>query len=358
MGLLSDVMEADVARILDANFNRAREALRVMEDHARFATNDAALAEALKRLRHGLADAFRLAGLDAAIAMRDTPGDVGTRISTESERERSSTGAVVRAAGKRLSEALRVLEEYGKMVEASFAGEIERLRYRGYALEKRQVRGLAARARFGQVRLYVLVTERLCRGRWEDVVRAAVAGGADCFQLREKGMSDGALLARAREFCRLCRELGVLSVINDRADVAVAVGADGVHVGQDDVDVASVRRIVGAQGIVGVSTHSAEQVAAAVEDCPDYIAVGPMFATAVKPEVAPVGPELLRAARALTSLPLVAIGGIEAENVGVLAEAGAATCAAVCSAIIGAENPEAEALRILAALDGSVAESA
>ena len=336
-------MDANVARILDANFNRAREAMRVMEDHARFVLNDADLCEQLKVLRHDLGNAIQASAMVTAIFTRDTPGDVGTTIATRDEYERSTTVEVVQAAGKRLSEALRVLEEYGKTFSAEWAARIERLRYRGYEIEKRLAHVISARDRFGRIRLYVLVTESLCRRPWQEVIRSAAEGGADCFQLREKDGGDRELIERACAFCELCHDCEALCLINDRADIAVACGADGVHVGQGDIEVAVARRVVGAQRVVGISTHSLEQAQTAAAQCPDYIALGPMFSTPLKPEHEVVGPSTLAEVRKHTALPLVAIGGIDADNVSQIT-AGGGACVAVCSAIIAADDP-AEAAR-------------
>ena len=118
-------MNPPVARILDANFNRAREALRVIEDHARFVLDDQALAHRLKEMRHRLADAFNALEPMALISARDTPNDVGTENTTANEYERCDAGAVVRAAGTRLSEALRVIEEYVKTIDADVARSVE-----------------------------------------------------------------------------------------------------------------------------------------------------------------------------------------------------------------------------------------
>ncbi len=183
----------NVKRILDANANRAREALRVMEEAARFVLDDEALTADIKQLRHDLASALAmLHGLEAA---RNTPGDVGTSITTASERQRESVAQVVTAAGKRLSEALRAMEEYGKAINGEFAGQIEQLRYRGYDLEQRLDRALAS-GKPRQWRLCVLVSEALCvHHSWHDVAKACVEGGADCIQLREKEKEAGELLA-------------------------------------------------------------------------------------------------------------------------------------------------------------------
>ncbi len=343
-------METATARILDANYNRARESLRVMEDYARFGLDDAGFAETLKSLRHDLGNAMQLLNSAMAIIARDTPGDVGTRIATADEYHRPTAGHVVIAAGRRLTEALRVLEEYGKTINPDAGRRIESIRYRAYTVERQLVQITRAREGFASIRLYVLITESLCRRPWQDVVRAAADGGAGCFQLREKALTDRALLERAAEMVALCRELGAACIINDRADIAAAVRADGVHLGTNDIVPTAARRVVGPHAIVGASTHSVDEARAALSHGPDYIAVGPVFSSNVKPEYGISGPRLLEAVRPLTSLPIVAIGGITPDNVAELAAAGA-SCIAVCSAVIGAEDPAAAARAIVAKLN-------
>jgi len=229
-----------VLRILDANFNRAREALRVMEEAARFILDDAALCEAIKKLRHELSQA--LACVPNLEAHRDTPGDVGTTIKTADEQRRESVSDVAIAAGKRLSEALRAIEEFSKTLDVripstqqSLAAAVESMRYRGYDIEQKLVRALAT-GQAKQWKLCVLISEELCPSRdWFTVAQGVVAGGADCVQLREKHLDAGELLSRARKLVQLCRPAGVSVIINDRPDVAMLAEADGVHLGQTDL---------------------------------------------------------------------------------------------------------------------------
>lgn len=330
-------------RILDANFNRAREGLRVMEDYARFALNDSPTCASIKSIRHRLSAIFRAPPLAAAILFRDTPGDVGTQVQTESEYARADLSDVALAAGKRVSEALRTLEEVAKTVAPSAAKAFEQLRYAGYDVEKRLIHITRAKKRWNDVRTCVLLTESLCKASWRDTLEQVIEGGADCVQLREKDMTDRELMERASTFCDLCQKAGVISIINDRADIAAVCRADGVHLGQDDLTVSAARRIVGPQAIVGVSTHSVEEARRANEQCPDYVAAGPMFATSVKPEYGVNGPQFLAKVRQETALPLVGIGGITADNVRQVIDAGA-DCVAVCTSVIGADDP-ARALR-------------
>jgi thiamine-phosphate pyrophosphorylase len=338
-------MDKQIARIIDANFNRAREALRVMEDYARFVLNDGGGSERIKTLRHELAGVIRRLPMSELLAARDTPGDVGTGISSETERTRSSAEEVFTAAAKRLPEALRTLEEYGKLIDASVAAGLEQLRYRSYELEQSLVMRGARRGSFGQVQLYVLITERLCRKDWLTTAKEAIEGGAGCLQLREKTLADGELLKRARQLADLCRAKNALSIINDRPDIAALSGADGVHLGQEDLSPAEVRRIVGPARLIGISTHTVEQLRAALEADVDYIAVGPMFSSETKPGLEIADPALLETALSKTNLPVVAIGGIDGKNADVLRRHGAG-CICVCSAVIQAEDIRAAARRL------------
>lgn len=326
-----------VLRILDANANRAREALRVMEDTARFVLDDAALAGDLKRLRHELARA--LEPVEGLAANRDTPGDVGTTIKTDRELTRGGVADVAAAAGKRLGEALRTIEEFAKTLpqaDSALARAAESLRYRGYGLDQRLQAALGT-GRARQWRLCVLLTESLCtRHPWTDVLEACLDGGVDCIQVREKAMDGGPLLERCRQVVARCRQRGVAVIVNDRPDIALLSGADGVHVGQTDLPVAEVRRLVGRQLLVGVSTAGLDQASAAVDQGADYCGLGPMFATTTKHKPDLVGPDYVRRfVAAFPDVPHLAISGIHAGNVDRLVAAGArgiAVCSAVCSA--------------------------
>ncbi len=335
----------NVYRILDANFNRAREALRVIEDFARFALDDSALASTAKSMRSRLREICGLFPAESLLASRDTPGDVGTRISSPGESRRAGAADVATAACKRLTEALRTLEEYAKAIAPEAAEQLESLRYQAYSLEARLGARLAVADRFRRVRLYVLVTSSLCRGDPAKTAEAAIAGGADCLQLREKELPDREVLELARRLRELTRQAGVLLLVNDRPDIAAIAGADGVHLGQQDLPIAEARRLLRPGAIVGRSTHNLFQARAAEVEGADYIGAGPMFPTDTKDAGPVAGVEYLRQVISEISLPHVAIGGITAENVGLLVEAGAERVA-VCSAVIAAADPAREAARI------------
>ncbi len=331
-------------RLIDANANRAREAIRVLEDYARFVLDDACLSEQFKLLRHRLCEKLAEATDHPLSLYRDTPGDVGTVITTEGERRREDWGDVLTAAGNRLTEAIRVVEEYGKLLSEPLGGAMEKLRYESYTLSSRLIRRATVGPNFKTVRLYVLLTESLCRGDWYETAEAALRGGAGALQLREKELSDRAVLERAKRLRKLCDRYQAWLIINDRPDIAQAVRADGVHLGQDDFPVAAARRLLGPDFLIGLSTHTLEQAQAALDNPPDYLAVGPMFASVTKPQSELAGPHTLDAVRRLTSLPLAAIGGITADNAGLLQSA---DTLAVCGAIISQEDPSQKTKEIL-----------
>jgi thiamine-phosphate diphosphorylase len=201
-------------------------------------------------------------------------------------------------------------------------------------------------------RLYAIV-DPLDTGRDPlDLARAMLAGGARLLQLRSKTTATGALLSTAVRLRELTAAAGATFIVNDRADVARACDADGVHLGQDDLPVDAARALLGPGAIVGFSTHSETQLAAAYELGADYLAFGPIFATTSKSTADPVlGCERVRAARALTTGPLIAIGGITAATAPAVLAAGA-DAVAVIAALVRAPDVERATAELLAIVDG------
>ena len=338
-------MNGPVLRILDANANRAREALRVIEDYARFVLNSDALCASLKTLRHDFATAT--AGFVAeAILHRDTPGDVGTQTKTASEQTREDVAHVVVAAGKRLGEALRTIEEYLKTSDPLRAQLIEQIRYRFYDVEQRIALTIRpAACLFAKVRLYVLITESICKRPWREVAQDAIAGGADCLQLREKNLDNAELLARAHDFVAICKNGGVISIINDRPDIALLADADGVHVGQGDLPPRDVRKLIGTRKFLGVSTHNLDQAKRAVFDGAHYIGVGPFFRSETKTRDFVAGPALAREVAQHVSIPTIAIAGINEQNVDEVLASGIKAIA-VTAAVCASDDPRGAAERL------------
>ncbi len=336
---------ADLGRIMDASANRAREGLRVVEDYVRFALNDPGLTRRLKLVRHRLADA--LAGLDPAflIAARDTTGDVGTHIMTANEQARENPRAVVTANFKRTAEALRSLEEYGKLINVWLSGRFEVLRYDVYTLEKLVLTAIASNRLLGDARLMVLVGGLATLGDLTWVVGEALQGGAQVIQLREKNIDDREWLRRAREVRILTAQAKAKFIVNDRVDMALLSRADGVHLGQDDISVRDARRIVGPSVLVGVSTHNRAQIERAVLDGASYLGVGPVFPSTTKSFDDFAGLQLVSEASELTNIPWFAIGGINTSTVDEVIASGA-TRVAVSAGVVQAEFPRRAARAI------------
>jgi len=332
----------EIHRILDANFNRAREALRVVEDCGRFALNDPAITATAKNMRNDLRAVLTAMPVDEMITSRDTPGDIGTELTSPGETSRRNLADVATAACKRLSEALRTIEEYSKVIARDQTIQVERMRYNAYTLEQRLIGRLGVAERLEAVKLYVLISSNLCAGSVCNHARAALAGGADAIQLREKDVNDDIFLALAAELRELTDEMGKLLIVNDRPDIAAIIGADGVHLGQNDLPIGEARRLLRPGAIVGRSSRSVAQARVAVIEGADYVSAGPIFETDTKDAGPAVGLDLLQQLVAEVPVPVVPIGGITSENIGEVLATGADRVA-VCSAVFGADDPRAAA---------------
>ncbi|HNB59280.1 MAG TPA: thiamine phosphate synthase [Phycisphaerales bacterium] len=372
-------MDQRVLRVVDASANRAREALRVMEDLARFVLADGELSARIKGLRHRVREGLEALGADPAalIAWRDTPGDPGTSNKAAREGERAGVREVAAASAKRAGEALRSLEECAKIGESSTGGRaawtiFEQARYELYDCEQRLVLALGASSAPRGWRLCVLVTRSMCKRPWEEVIAESIAGGADAVQIREKSaaVSDRELLRMARAARAIvgpgrgrspdpphsssASGRAPALIINDRVDVAILSGADGVHLGQDDLSVRDVRRLAGDRLLVGVSTHDMDEARRAAADGADYCGVGAMFPTATKArEVS--GLEYVKAYlgdEQTARVPHLCIGGITPGNVAVLARLGARGVA-VSGAVCASDDPRAVCREIVEALGGA-----
>jgi thiamine-phosphate pyrophosphorylase len=237
---------------------------------------------------------------------------------------------------------LRTLTEATQAINPEVAEVIEKLRYEAYTLEKDIVIFSEPAEKFKQVRLYVIITSSL-PAEVISLTHKCVEGGADCIQLRAKDPNDNKVFALAAEFVQICKAGGIFSIINDRADIAVAAGADGVHLGQNDLPIEQARKLQLAPLIIGKSTHSLKELEPTCKETPTYVSLGPVFPTPTKPSVAAVGLDYVRQGLeklAKTGIGHVAIGGITPENVEEVLRAGA-QCISVCSAVTEATDPTA-----------------
>ncbi|MGH2460640.1 MAG: thiamine phosphate synthase [Chloroflexota bacterium] len=206
-----------------------------------------------------------------------------------------------------------------------------------------------------QLKVYVVTDNRAARGRpLVDLVAAALEGGATAIQLREKALNALDQVALGRELRRLTDAAGALLIVNDRADIACVLEADGVHLGQDDLPVAAARKILGPDAIIGGSAGNLDELTTSLAAGVDYLGVGPMYPTGSKDDAGPaIGPAGLAEIRRRTELPIVGIGAVGADNVGPVIAAGA-DGVAVISAVIGADDPKAAARRLRQAVEDAI----
>ena len=335
--------QAPIERLIDANLDRAREGLRVMEEWARFALERPDLVWRCKDLRQHLGqlhdERYKFA--------RDAAGDPATGLAHPAQVGRRDGPAIVAANAARVQEALRVLEEFGRLVDGDLAVAAAASRYSLYDLEVALLRATKnqdnRRARLAHCRLY-LVTSPV--PQLAPIVEQCLQAGLRLVQYRAKPgttvdgieFDDRQRLEQAHQLRRLCLEYGALFLVNDRIDLALAVDADGVHLGQGDLPVAIARRLLGPERLIGCSTHAIAELRQAVAAGCDYVGVGPVQATPTKPGREPVGLAYVAAAAQECPVPFFAIGGIDTNNLAEVQAAGA-TRVAVVRALTEASSP-------------------
>ena len=325
----------EMNRLLDANINRVSEGIRVIEDIARFVYNQKEFSKELREKRHYLRKLFIQKDNDF-LNSRDTKKDVGIEITKDSLLDKKSNiKHVVLGNFKRIQEGLRSIEEISKIsCDYSISKEVEALRYSFYNLEKEFMGSLKPEIPLG---LYGITAENFSKGRSNyEVVTEMIKSGIKIVQYREKFKSLREKLEEAKILCELCKKNNVLFIVNDHVDIALMVDADGVHVGQEDMPVSEIRKILGANKIIGLSTHSAEDANKALLEDVDYIGVGPIFPTTTKDRTA-VGIEYMDYVEKDIDLPYIAIGGIKEANLLQVVEKGARRIALV-SEIVGADD--------------------
>jgi len=319
-----------ISRILDANLDRAREGLRIIEEWARFGLDNSNLAQQCKEMRQELASYHSI----ELKMSRDTVEDVGTTLSHPQEELRTNIQAVLQANIARVQEALRVLEEYAKLSHPEMAKSCKQMRYAVYTIES-ELLGYTIRQKLLNSPLYLITSSH---PNLIDIVEASLKGGLTLVQYRNKQGDDLDKLNEVTKLRYLCYQYKALLIINDRVDLALAVKADGIHLGQQDLPIAIARQILGPQAIIGRSTTSPKEMSKAIAEGADYLGVGPVYPTPTKPGKAAAGLEYVRYALANSPLPWYAIGGIDTNNISQVIAAGARKIAEV-RAIMDAENP-------------------
>jgi thiamine-phosphate pyrophosphorylase len=337
---------AELLRIIDANINRTGEGLRVLEEVSRLLLNDVAVTQQLKDLRHQLVNTGDVLQIQL-LSSRDAAEDVGSTMDVTGEEKSRNTPEIVIANSRRVQESLRVLEELSKTPGLSLDSEaFRRARFALYTIEKHLLSRVTRLHKVKKItRLYVVIDTDWLKGRKPvDLALQAISGGASVIQLRCKTGSESDFLSMAIELKAICASKDIPFIVNDNLGVALASGADGLHIGQEDLPAASVRKLLPIDMLLGVSARTKEEALKAVADGADYLGVGAVFSTPTKDSAA-IGLEKLASIKKTTAVPVIAIGGINKDNVASVMDTGVAG-AAVISAVMGAGDVKQAAARL------------
>lgn len=329
--------EKDIAvikRIIDANGNRCAEGIRVVEEIARFSMNDEDLCRELKKIRHEVRRTVSSI-VSGSERFRDSESDVGAGFSTLSEKSRRSLGELPKINLLRAEEALRVLEEFGKLISPAESAIFKQLRFRLYTLEKIFLERKGQSASMPQSPFLYAFIDRmyLSSGEVESAAAAMVAGGADMIQYRAKAAGRDEMRRDIASILPVTTDKGIPLIVNDDPGLAVETGADGVHIGISDADPATARAIAGEGKLLGISVNSISEIEAVKQARADYFGVGSVFPTSTKSDIKTVGTSFVSQVCSGTDIPVVGIGGIDSTNIAEVFDAGASG-AAVVSAIL------------------------
>lgn len=333
-------------RIIDVNINRAAEALRALEEIARFYLNNKEICEKLKKMRHFVCSFFDN-NYDELLKSRDTLNDVGVDIKNPTKENRTlNIENIFKSNIKRLQQSLRMLTEYGNLPDS--------LRYESYTIEKEMFEELKMNIKkylLDKRRLYLVTNSDAFKSDDEFLDRVALAlkNGVDIIQLREKNRPAKEIIELGYKIRELASNFNALFIVNDRIDIAKIVKADGVHLGQDDISLKTAREILGDEFIIGISTHCPDDAVGAQNGGADYIGVGPVFKTPTKPGRIPVGLEYVKWASENINIPFFAIGSIEPDNIDEVIKVGASRVAVV-RAIMNSDNPKENIEKFLSKL--------
>jgi thiamine-phosphate pyrophosphorylase len=348
--------QSPAMRIVDVNLNRLAEGLRILEEIARLMLDDTDLTSRLKTLRHDLIRAdlpFNLALLQS----RNSAADVGAALEVSGENREKGLPLLVIANSRRAQESLRVLEETAKLPELAAkldSNRFKNARFELYAIEQHLMSRLMRREKAGRISgLYVIIDTQALQGR--DVILAAqqvIQAGVKIIQLRDKMLPKKLLIPLAGKLQEICRQNEVLFIMNDYLDVALAVAADGLHLGQEDLPFDVARKLLPADAILGCSVVSVAQAREAESAGADYIAVGSIYPTSSKSNIGVVGIGALQQVKKAARTPVVAIGGINRENAGEVIKAGADSLCMI-SAVLNAPDMALAAGEIIKLIKGT-----
>jgi len=337
-----DAEDLRIYQIIDANLDRAREGLRVLEDWARFGLGNEKYVEKIKNFRQILGknhlEVFKLS--------RNHIEDKCKGLSQQEQFNRKTFEQIIRSNSARVQEALRVIEEFSKLQNYELSKIASEIRYEIYTIEIE----LLSYSKFKKSEeilkendLYVITDQK---DNLLEIIEEILIAGVRIIQHRFKTGTDQAHLQEAIQIKNLCKRYNSLFIVNDRLDIALASNADGIHLGQDDLDLKTARKLLGYSKIIGISANNAIDISNALEEGCDYIGIGPVFETTTKKDKIPLGIENIKTLTKDLNIPWFAIGGIKSNNISYLKRNGFKKVALV-SELMNSEDPKEDAMMIL-----------
>ncbi|MBW3042455.1 thiamine phosphate synthase [Prochlorococcus marinus] len=323
-----------IAQLIDANLDRAREGLRVMEDWCRFGLKRKDFSIQIKDWRHQLSAHHHIIYRKARLTSRDPAMGVSHPL----QKNRLTPEAIFIANSSRVQEALRVIEEFTRITDPKLSEVASKIRYESYEFEIKVLdtkEEIVRRKILKDCSLYLLTSNKK---NLKEIVLQALDAGIKIVQYREKFLNDIEKINQAKELASLCKKYNSLFIVNDRVDIALAVEADGIHLGQEDIPTKIARELLGPEKIIGISTHCIEDIKNAEKENCDYIGIGPIFPSETKKKLHPIGIDYLRKGLNETLLPAFAIGGINSSNINKLNQIKKLRIA-VSDAIINSNDP-------------------
>tara|TARA_Y100001978_G_scaffold203040_1_gene226316 strand:- start:920 stop:1981 length:1062 start_codon:yes stop_codon:yes gene_type:complete len=331
-----------IAQIIDANLDRAREGLRVLEDWARFGLGRKDLVKKIKNFRQILGKNH----LKIYKQSRNFMKDECIGLSHPEQFRRDNCESIISSNAARAQEALRVIEEFSRNHNKKLSTSASQIRYELYSieidlLEVRSKNLLKKTLVENNLYFITLDTNNLI-----EKIRNILEGGVKIIQLRCKTGNDADIVKKAIKIRELCNKFDALFIVNDRLDIALASNADGVHLGQNDINLKSARNILGFSKIIGISANNKKDIDKAINNGCDYLGIGPVFQTSIKKDKKPLDIETLKCLTKDISIPWFAIGGIKFENISLLKK-NHIKKVAIITELVNSENPKEKAIMII-----------
>ena len=337
-----DAEDLRIYQIIDANLDRAREGLRVLEDWARFGLGKEKYVEKIKNFRQILGKNH----LEVYKQSRNHIEDKCKGLNHKEQINRKTSEQIISSNSGRVQEALRVIEEFSRLHNHELSKIAAEIRYEIYTIELDMLNISKCKKSEEIIKendLYVITDQK---DNLLEIIEEILIAGVKIIQHRFKKGTDKKHLQEAIQIKKLCERYNALFIINDRVDIALASNADGLHLGQDDLDLKNARKLLGHSKIIGISANNENDISSAIKGGCDYIGIGPVFETATKINKKPLGIEKIKTLTKDLNIPWFAIGGIKTNNISYLKSKGFKKFALV-SQLMNSKYPKEDAIIIL-----------